>query len=158
MPPPPPSRHLRRPQGKRLHRRQRIQPPPHPALSGFLRASSASPCLRGARPLLRDHLPHLQRLANAASPALTASTSTPRGTSSSPTANPTASAPCTERFSPRFLRVSVSPRCTATPARSPSPPPTPRKCRLPRPHGIYVDPKGNVFIADSESNRLRTLH
>jgi DNA-binding beta-propeller fold protein YncE len=31
------------------------------------------------------------------------------------------------------------------------------QCRLSRPHGIFVSPKGRVFIADSESHRIRTL-
>jgi streptogramin lyase len=32
------------------------------------------------------------------------------------------------------------------------------QCRLARPHGIFVSPQGRVFIADSESHRIRTLH
>ena len=33
----------------------------------------------------------------------------------------------------------------------------PRKCRMNRPHGIFVDPKGAVYIGDSESHRIRVL-
>ena len=33
----------------------------------------------------------------------------------------------------------------------------PRQCRLSRPHGIFVTPNGTVYIADSESHRIRTL-
>jgi sugar lactone lactonase YvrE len=32
-----------------------------------------------------------------------------------------------------------------------------RKCRLSRPHGIFVDPDGRVYVADSESHRIRML-
>jgi sugar lactone lactonase YvrE len=32
-----------------------------------------------------------------------------------------------------------------------------RECWLSRPHGIFVDPAGKVFIADSESHRIRAL-
>jgi streptogramin lyase len=33
----------------------------------------------------------------------------------------------------------------------------PRKCRLNRPHGIFADAKGTVYIGDSESHRIRVL-
>ena len=33
----------------------------------------------------------------------------------------------------------------------------PRKCRLSRPHGIFVDSSGAVYVADSESHRIRLL-
>ncbi len=32
-----------------------------------------------------------------------------------------------------------------------------RKCRLSRPHGIFVDASGTVYVADSESHRVRAL-
>ncbi|HEY2017365.1 MAG TPA: hypothetical protein VGH38_27860 [Bryobacteraceae bacterium] len=32
-----------------------------------------------------------------------------------------------------------------------------RQCRLSRPHGIFVDTSGTVFVADSESHRIRML-
>lgn len=31
----------------------------------------------------------------------------------------------------------------------------PRKCRLARPHGVYVDSNGNVYIGDSNNHRVR---
>ena len=31
----------------------------------------------------------------------------------------------------------------------------PRKCRLARPHGVYVDGSGNVYIGDSNNHRVR---
>lgn len=33
----------------------------------------------------------------------------------------------------------------------------PLKCRLARPHGIWVDADGTIFIGDSENHRVRTL-
>ena len=33
----------------------------------------------------------------------------------------------------------------------------PFKCRLSRPHGVYADRGGSVFISDSEANRIRVL-
>jgi DNA-binding beta-propeller fold protein YncE len=33
----------------------------------------------------------------------------------------------------------------------------PLKCGLARPHGIWVDPDGSVFVGDSENHRLRVL-
>ena len=33
----------------------------------------------------------------------------------------------------------------------------PRGCALSRPHGVFVDGKGDVYIADSESNRIRLI-
>ncbi len=31
----------------------------------------------------------------------------------------------------------------------------PKKCRLARPHGVYVDSSGNVYIGDSDNHRVR---
>jgi len=31
----------------------------------------------------------------------------------------------------------------------------PRKCRMARPHGVFVDPAGKVYIGDSENHRVR---
>jgi hypothetical protein len=33
----------------------------------------------------------------------------------------------------------------------------PLKCGLARPHGIWVDTDGTVFVGDSENHRLRVL-
>lgn len=33
----------------------------------------------------------------------------------------------------------------------------PKKCRLNRPHGVFVDPDGNVYIGDSNNNKVRKL-
>jgi DNA-binding beta-propeller fold protein YncE len=34
---------------------------------------------------------------------------------------------------------------------------SPRRCRLHRPHGVFVDPRGNVYIGDSSNHRVRKL-
>ncbi len=33
----------------------------------------------------------------------------------------------------------------------------PKKCRLKRPHGIFVDRAGNIYIGDSDNNKVRKL-
>jgi DNA-binding beta-propeller fold protein YncE len=33
----------------------------------------------------------------------------------------------------------------------------PRACRFARPHGIFVDRAGAIYIADSENHRIRVL-
>lgn len=34
---------------------------------------------------------------------------------------------------------------------------TPAQCKLSRPHGLFVDPAGTVYVADSEAHRIRIL-
>jgi sugar lactone lactonase YvrE len=34
---------------------------------------------------------------------------------------------------------------------------SPRRCRLQRPHGVFVDARGNVYIGDSSNHRVRKL-
>ena len=34
---------------------------------------------------------------------------------------------------------------------------TPAQCKLARPHGLFVDPAGTVYVADSEAHRIRIL-
>ena len=33
----------------------------------------------------------------------------------------------------------------------------PLKCQLARPHGIWIDADGSVFVGDSENHRIRVL-
>jgi streptogramin lyase len=44
-----------------------------------------------------------------------------------------------------------------TGARGDGPEPTPAECKLSRPHGIFVDKDGTVFIGDSEAHRVRVI-
>ena len=37
------------------------------------------------------------------------------------------------------------------------PGPDPRRCALSRPHGVLVDPRGVLYVADSEAHRVRVL-
>ena len=32
------------------------------------------------------------------------------------------------------------------------------KCNLARPHGVFVDANGAIFIGDSENHRVRVVH
>ena len=41
--------------------------------------------------------------------------------------------------------------------RGDGPEPDPQKCKLNRPHGIFVDRKGNIYVGDSEAHRIRLL-
>ena len=34
---------------------------------------------------------------------------------------------------------------------------SPLECKMKRPHGVFVDKKGVVYIGDSEANRVRRL-
>jgi len=33
----------------------------------------------------------------------------------------------------------------------------PRRCRLSRPHGIFVDGRGTIYVGDSSNHRIRML-
>jgi hypothetical protein len=33
----------------------------------------------------------------------------------------------------------------------------PLQCKLSRPHGVFVDASGTLYVSDSESHRIRTL-
>jgi streptogramin lyase len=41
--------------------------------------------------------------------------------------------------------------------RGDGPEPVPRECRLARPHGLFADQGGALFVADSEAHRIRVL-
>ena len=45
-----------------------------------------------------------------------------------------------------------------TGARGDGPDGNPLQCKLARPHGIFVDPRGRIFISDSENHRIRALN
>ena len=44
-----------------------------------------------------------------------------------------------------------------TGARGDGPEGDPVKCQLARPHGVFVDKDGSVFIGDSETHRVRVI-
>jgi sugar lactone lactonase YvrE len=41
--------------------------------------------------------------------------------------------------------------------RGDGPEPVPRRCALARPHGVFVDARGVLYVGDSETHRIRTL-
>jgi DNA-binding beta-propeller fold protein YncE len=41
--------------------------------------------------------------------------------------------------------------------RGDGPEPDPRRCALARPHGVFVDARGVLYVGDSEAHRIRTL-
>ncbi|HYE98048.1 MAG TPA: hypothetical protein VEJ18_04010 [Planctomycetota bacterium] len=55
---------------------------------------------------------------------------------------------------PKTGRIDV---LVGTGAKGDGPDGPPLACRLARPHGVWVDPDGAVFIGDSENHRLRVL-
>ena len=55
------------------------------------------------------------------------------------------------------LKTGLIATVAGTGQRGDGPDGTPRECKLSRPHGVFVDPHGNVFIADSEAHRIRVL-
>jgi sugar lactone lactonase YvrE len=55
------------------------------------------------------------------------------------------------------LKTGVITTVVGTGQRGNGPDGDPRQCQLSRPHGIFVSQAGKVYIADSESHRIRTL-
>jgi streptogramin lyase len=55
------------------------------------------------------------------------------------------------------LKTSVITTVAGTGQRGDGPDGDPLKCHLSRPHGIFVDRTGKIFIADSESHRVRRM-
>ena len=55
------------------------------------------------------------------------------------------------------LRTGVITTVLGTGERGDGPEPDPLKCKLARPHGVFVDGKGIVYVADSEAHRIRVL-
>jgi len=55
------------------------------------------------------------------------------------------------------LRSGVITTVLGTGERGDGPEPDPLKCKLSRPHGIFVDRKGMIYVGDSESHRIRLL-
>ena len=55
------------------------------------------------------------------------------------------------------LKTGIIDTVAGTGQRGDGPDGDPRKCRLSRPHGIFVGDSGTVYIGDSESHRVRAL-
>jgi len=57
----------------------------------------------------------------------------------------------------QISRTGVISTVAGTGARGDGPVGDPRNCLLSRPHGVYVDRSGTIFIGDSEANRVREM-
>ena len=55
------------------------------------------------------------------------------------------------------LKTGVITTVLGTGEQGDGPEPDPLKCKLSRPHGVFVDGKGVVYVADSEAHRIRVL-
>jgi sugar lactone lactonase YvrE len=55
------------------------------------------------------------------------------------------------------LRTGVVSTVLGTGERGDGPEPDPLKCRLSRPHGVFADASGTVYVGDSEAHRIRVL-
>lgn len=55
------------------------------------------------------------------------------------------------------LKTGVITTVLGTGSRGDGPEPEPLKCQLSRPHGVYVDRRGVVYVGDSEAHRIRAL-
>jgi hypothetical protein len=42
--------------------------------------------------------------------------------------------------------------------RGDGPEPNPLRCRLSRPHGVFVDAAGSLYVGDSEAHRIRVMN
>ena len=65
--------------------------------------------------------------------------------------------PRTMRSASFALRPASSKRSSATARQATGPRIFAARCRLQRPHGVFVDAKGNVYIGDSSNHRVRKL-
>ena len=55
------------------------------------------------------------------------------------------------------VRKGTIERVAGTGERGDGPEGDPLKCGLARPHGIFVDADGSIFIGDSENHRVRVI-
>ena len=55
------------------------------------------------------------------------------------------------------LKTGVIRTVLGTGQRGDGPEPDPHRCALARPHGVLVDPRGVLYVGDSEAHRIRTL-
>jgi DNA-binding beta-propeller fold protein YncE len=55
------------------------------------------------------------------------------------------------------LRTGIIGTVLGTGQRGDGPEPDPRRCALARPHGVFVDRRGTLYVGDSEAHRIRAL-
>jgi sugar lactone lactonase YvrE len=55
------------------------------------------------------------------------------------------------------LKTGVIRTALGTGRRGDGPEPDPLRCALSRPHGVLVDPRGTLYVGDSEAHRIRTV-
>jgi len=56
------------------------------------------------------------------------------------------------------LNTGIITTTLGTGRRGDGPEPDPLQCRLARPHGVFVDADGILYVADSEANRIRVVN
>ena len=56
------------------------------------------------------------------------------------------------------LETSIITTVLGTGERGDGPEPDPLRCRLSRPHGVFVDAAGALYVGDSEAHRIRILN
>jgi streptogramin lyase len=90
-------------------------------------------------------------------PAQEASLNGPKGLSVAPDGNVYIAD--TENHAIRMLdaRQGIIHLVTGTGARGDGPEGDPLRCQLARPHGVFVDNDGSIFIGDSETHRVRVI-
>jgi sugar lactone lactonase YvrE len=55
------------------------------------------------------------------------------------------------------LKTGMIDTVLGTGQRGDGPEPEPRKCALARPHGLFVDTQGSLYVTDSEAHRIRIV-
>ena len=55
------------------------------------------------------------------------------------------------------LRTGIIGTVLGTGQRGDGPEPDPRRCALARPHGVFVDRRGTLYVGDSEAHRIRAM-
>jgi streptogramin lyase len=56
------------------------------------------------------------------------------------------------------LETGIITTVVGTGQRGDGPEPDPRRCRLSRPHGVFVDAAGTLYVSDSEAHRIRIIN
>jgi undecaprenyl-diphosphatase UppP len=91
-------------------------------------------------------------------PAKAASLAGPKGLSVGPDGNiyiADTESHSIRRINPRQGKIDL---IAGTGLRGDGPDGDPLQCRMARPHGIFVDDDGRIFVSDSEAHRVRSIH